>query len=43
MKRKITLIELVSFEGIDETDNERIEDRYIAMKTAIFLSLFLKN
>lgn len=29
MKRKITLIELVSFEGIDETDNERIEDRYI--------------
>lgn len=29
MKMKLKLIELVSFEGIDEFDNERIEDRYI--------------
>ena len=29
MKKSITLIELVKFYGIDEKDNERIEDRWI--------------
>ena len=29
MKRKITLLDLVDFRGIDEKDNEPIEDRWI--------------